>query len=288
MAILAGLMRRLFVGAVLSACGLTALLEGQGIAAGMDSLLTALERSERRLRYDVGLPQPGMPDLEGLDQRLQGAGLRLGAPVLVRIFKNESELELWMQDGGRFRLFATYPVCRWSGGLGPKQRRGDGQSPEGFYTVSKAQLNPNSRWNRSFNLGYPNVFDRAFGRTGDFIMVHGGCSSIGCFAVTNEAVGEIWKLVTAALSHGQARFQVQVYPFRMTAWNLALHGGTAWDGFWRDLKLASDLFEATGVPPKVSVCGRRYLAGAAALGADGSEAVGVGCGPPEPERGARS
>lgn len=234
-------------------------------------------RSEYHLRYRLGLPMPGMPDLSRLDQRLAAKGLSEGAPVLVRIFKQESELELWMQKGQRFELFATYPVCRWSGGLGPKQQRGDHQSPEGFYTVAASQLNPRSRWNRSFNVGYPNLLDRAHGRTGDFIMVHGGCSSVGCFAVTNEAVGEIWRLVQAALGKGQQRFQVQSFPFRLSEWNLALHRSSLWAPFWRDLAAGHDLFETTGIPPLVSVCAKRYELRPGVAGADGSAPIEAIC-----------
>ena len=243
----------------------------------LDQWRMAAERDELRKRYKSGLPLAGTPDLAKLKERLADAKLSLGAPVLVRIFKRESVLELWMQSGGRFRLFASYPVCRWAGDLGPKISRGDRQAPEGFYTVSKKQLNPASRWHRSFNLGYPNLFDKAHGRTGDFIMVHGGCSSAGCFAVTNEAVDEIWRLVTAALGKGQTRFQVQSFPFRMTDANLALYKGHRWHEFWEDLKAGHDHFERTGVPPKIRVCGGRYSFLPGEAGDDGSAAIDSGC-----------
>jgi murein L,D-transpeptidase YafK len=229
------------------------------------------------LYFRLGLAMPGTPDLGRLEERLAEKGLKAGDAVLVRIFKKESELELWMRKGGRFELFATYPICKWAGALGPKESQGDHQSPEGFYTVATSQLNPNSRWHRSFDLGYPNVFDRAHGRTGDLIMVHGGCSSVGCFAVTNEAVGEIWKLVTAALEGGQKRFQVQSFPFRMTARNLDVHRRSPWSPFWADLKTGYDLFEATRVPPIASVCARRYLFQQGTPGSEGSEPVVAGC-----------
>ena len=181
------------------------------------------------------------------------------APILLRAYKQESELEVWKQDKtGRFALLTTYPICRWSGDLGPKVREGDRQAPEGFYTVAKHQLNPASRHHRSFNLGYPNLYDRAHGRTGDYLMVHGGCSSAGCFAVTDEAVDEIWRLVTAAIGKGQDRFQVQSFPFRMTKVNLDLYKGHRWYDFWMDLKPGYDAFEASGVPPVVKVCNGRY------------------------------
>ena len=159
---------------------------------------------------------PGAPDVTRLPERLAEHGVTEGAPVFMRIFKREFELELWMKRDGVFHRFATYPICRWSGTLGPKFKTGDHQAPEGFYSVDASALNPNSNWFRSFNLGYPNAFDAANGRTGSLIMVHGGCASVGCFAMTNRQMGEIWQLVTAALNGGQKRFQVQVYPFRMT------------------------------------------------------------------------
>jgi murein L,D-transpeptidase YafK len=209
--------------------------------------------------YRDGLPLPGTPDLARFDERLEAKGLTLGAPIFLRIFKLKSELEIWMEKDGRYQLFATYPICLWSGRLGPKLAEGDRQAPEGFYSVTKDELNPNSRWHRSFSLGFPNAYDRALGRTGSFIMVHGGCQSVGCFAMTNNVVDEIWKLVTAALDKGQPAFNVQVFPFRMTEQNLAARKGNKWIGFWTDLKKGYDAFETTRVPPFVTVCDNRYV-----------------------------
>jgi hypothetical protein len=143
------------------------------------------ERSRRLAYVASGMRLPGTPDLEDFKGRLAAHGLAHGAPVFIRIFKREFELELWMKRDGRFHRFAVYPICRWSGGLGPKLAEGDWQAPEGFYTVDASALNPNSRWHRSFNLGFPNALDRAHGRTGSYLMVHGGCGSIGCFAMTD-------------------------------------------------------------------------------------------------------
>ncbi len=216
------------------------------------------ERSQRLWRTKAGLTLPGEPDLANLSGRLAEHGLTHGAPILMRIFKREFELELWMQRDGVFHRFVTYPICRWSGTLGPKLAQGDGQAPEGFYAVDKTALNPNSRWYRSFNLGFPNSFDRAHGRTGSFLMVHGGCASVGCFAMTNAQMDEIWRLVNAALDGGQKQFQVQVYPFRMTGETLASYDRHPDQPFWRDLKRGYDLFDKTLQPPKVSVCNGRY------------------------------
>jgi murein L,D-transpeptidase YafK len=208
--------------------------------------------------YWLGLTLPGTPDYDRLDARLADKGVKLGDPVLVRIFKFESELELWMEKDGAYIKFATYPICRFSGRLGPKLREGDNQAPEGFYTVAEDQLNPNSRWHRSFNLGYPNAFDRAHERTGSLIMVHGGCLSIGCFAITNAGVDEVWRLVAAAFDKGQPRFAVQVFPFRLTEANLAARSKDRFADFWASLKKGYDLFESTRIPPVVSVCDGVY------------------------------
>jgi murein L,D-transpeptidase YafK len=237
--------------------GAFALLSPQGREL-IDRAWINYARQEHLARTQSGLPLKGSPNYAELEQRLGAMGLESGAPVFMRIFKLEFELELWMQKDGRYVHFATYPVCRWSGRLGPKLKEGDLQAPEGFYTVDKSQLNPDSRWHRSFNLGFPNTFDRAHGRTGSFLMVHGGCGSIGCYAMTDAGVDEIWRLVTAALDKEQQRFQVQVFPFRMTERNLAMRRGQEWSAFWEELKPGYDLFEETRVPPVVSVCKGAY------------------------------
>jgi murein L,D-transpeptidase YafK len=163
-------------------------------------------------------------------------------------------------------------------GTARSQARG-GRWPdaEGFYTVDAKALNPASRWHRSFNLGFPNAFDRTHNRTGSLIMVHGGCASIGCFAMTDPVVDEIWRLVTAALNGGQKRFQVQVYPFRMTEENLGARQNRPWAPFWRDLKRGYDAFEATRTPPRVGVCAGRYTVAPAAVGSDGSLEIDNSC-----------
>ncbi len=194
-----------------------------------------------------------------LDARLKEKGLKRGDPVFLRIFKGDLQVELWMKRAARFELFATYSICAWSGQLGPKLREGDGQAPEGFYTIGKDQLNPNSHYHRAFNLGYPNAFDRAYNRTGGNLMVHGGCGSVGCYAMTDAAIDELWLLVTAALNSGQERVGVHVFPFRMTDERLAAFEWHPWAEFWHDLKPAYDLFEESHVPPQIGVCNKRYV-----------------------------
>ncbi|AHB47242.1 hypothetical protein W911_00650 [Hyphomicrobium nitrativorans NL23] len=242
-----------------------------------ERLWIAFQRHVRMEFAAFGMALPGTPDLADLHGRLAAHGLALGNPIFMRIFKREFELELWMMRDGRFHRFATYPICKWSGELGPKLREGDRQAPEGFYTVDQTALNPNSAWHRSFNLGYPNTFDQSHGRTGSFLMVHGGCGSIGCYAMTDPVIDEIWRIVTAALRGGQPRFQVQVFPFRMTERNLARHEASPLAPFWANLKAGSDLFEAGHIPPRVSVCDRKYAFEAGQEGYDGSGLVSAGC-----------
>ena len=168
------------------------------------------------------------------------------SPILVRLFKEESELEVWKQDRtGRFALLKTYPICRWSGELGPKIKEGDRQAPEGFYNITPGQMNPNSQYYLSFDLGYPNAFDRAYGRTGAQLMVHGDCSSRGCYSMTDEQISEIYALGRDAFFGGQKSFQVQAYPFRMTAQNLAKHRNNPNIAFWKMLKKGNDHFEVS-------------------------------------------
>jgi murein L,D-transpeptidase YafK len=196
------------------------------------------------------------------NRRLAEKGMRAGSPVLIRIFKAEFELELWLRKDDRFELFATYPICYWSGILGPKTHEGDRQAPEGFYDVGLNQIHRHGRWPRSLNIGYPNALDRAYARTGSLILVHGGCTSIGCFAMTNPLMEEIYSLVEQALQEGQPRVSVHVFPFRMTEANLAAHAHDEWSSFWQSLKPAYDLFESTRLPPRIGVCNKQYIVGA--------------------------
>lgn len=189
-----------------------------------------------------------------LAEALQSQGLRYGSPIFIRIFKGSSELEVWVErDDGTFQLFRTWEVCTFSGELGPKLRTGDLQSPEGFYYVTPPRMNPHSRFHLSFDLGYPNAFDRAHGRTGSALMVHGACVSTGCYAMTDRGIEEIWTLADAALRNGQPFFRVHVFPFRMTAEAMRRHRSSQWRPFWENLRTGYDMFEAARRPPNVIV-----------------------------------
>ncbi|WP_245450981.1 murein L,D-transpeptidase [Borborobacter arsenicus] len=182
------------------------------------------------------------------------------SPILVRIFKQESELEIWKRNAsGRYALLKTYPMCRWSGKLGPKKQSGDRQAPEGFYQVSVSMLNPRSQYYLSFDLGYPNRLEKALGYSGESLMVHGACSSSGCYAMTDQGVAEIYAVVREALRGGQTSFQVQALPFRMTPQNMARYSSDPNIEFWKNLKEGYDIFEVTRRQPKISACGGRYV-----------------------------
>ncbi len=221
----------------------------------------APDRVERQRAYTRGqLPLPSTPDLGRLNERLAEKGLVKGRPIFIRIFKATSELEIWMQGEKEqgFVLLDTYPICHWTGTLGPKLREGDKQSPEGFYSVSVRQMRLVGRWQKAFNIGFPNPHDQLNKRTGSFILVHGGCSSVGCFAMTEQVQEEIFELAKAAVTSGQDRFHIHIYPFRMSEENLAAHASNSWVPFWRDLKAGYDSFERTKLPPRIAICEQRY------------------------------
>ncbi len=191
---------------------------------------------------------------------LKAKGIKFGAPMYVRIYKKNSELEVWLQNQwGSYSKFKTYHVCRWSGVLGPKTFEGDKQAPEGFYIVTPQQMNPKSEYHLAFNIGYPNVYDRAYGYTGKHLMVHGGCESAGCYAITDKAVQELYAIAREAFVGGQRKFPVHAFPFKMTEQNMLAHSGHRWFNFWLNLKKGHDMFERTGHPPTVGVKDGRYV-----------------------------
>lgn len=191
---------------------------------------------------------------------LTDKGLTLGARVFLRILKSEEQLEAWvLGDDGRYVLLSSWPICAFSGDLGPKTKQGDLQAPEGFYFVPPSRLNPASSFHLSFDLGYPNAFDRAHGRTGDYLMVHGACASIGCYAMTDPVIEQLWVLMKAAFEAGQPYVRVHAFPFAMTDENLAAHADSPHADFWAQLAEGWRAFEETGLPPNVEVSGGRYV-----------------------------
>ena len=195
-----------------------------------------------------------------LEQDLSDAGLRLGDPIFIRAFKEEKALELHVLNraSGKYDLFRTYDVAGASGELGPKRAEGDLQVPEGFYHVPLGAMNPTSRHHLSFNIGYPNVYDRLHQRTGSLIMIHGSEVSLGCLAMTDPKIEEIFTMADAALRNSQEFFRVHLFPFRMTEARMAQAMGSPHEDFWNNLREGYEHFENFRVPPNVEVSGGRY------------------------------
>lgn len=182
------------------------------------------------------------------------------APVYLRIFKEDSELEVWKaRPNGRYALIKTFPVCNWGGTLGPKRTQGDLMSPEGFYQITPGAMNPNSKYHLALNIGYPNALDRSLGRSGSYIMVHGDCRSVGCFAMTDNQIEEIYAFVREALAAGETSVPIHVFPFSMTAANMKRHADNPARDTWGPLKQAYDDFTRTREPPEIGMCGKRYI-----------------------------
>ena len=241
-------------GALAAAALMSALLAGCGEAPGGFG-----DFSERATK-------PLSPQLTAL---MQEKGTAPNSPILIRAYKKEAEVQVWkMKPDGHYTMLKSFPICRWSGQLGPKTREGDRQVPEGFYTITPAQMNPRSAYYLSFNVGYPNAFDRAHGYSGGEIMVHGVCSSAGCFSMTNQQMAEIYAIAREAFSGGQQEIQFQSYPFHMTAENLAKYRLDPHIAFWKELKVGNDNFDVTKQEVAVGVCNQHYVFNAQA--ADGS------------------
>ena len=183
----------------------------------------------------------------------------LGTPVYLQIFKEERVLELYGKVGNDYRLLDSYRICNFSGGLGPKRHQGDFKSPEGFYSVGLSQLKPNSRFYRAINVGFPNEYDRQQGYEGKYLMIHGNCVSVGCYAMTDAYIEDIYHYVEAALRNGQPRVEVSIYPFRMTDSNMQRHRYSVYFKFWQELQPGYTQFLQTHQPPAVSVVDGKYV-----------------------------
>lgn len=198
---------------------------------------------------------------ESLKKEFKDKNLVWGSNVFIRIFKNSDELEVWIKNEETYSLFKTYEICYYSGGLGTKTKQGDGKSPEGFYYTKPFQLNPYSNFHLSFNIGYPNAYDKAKGYTGSAIMIHGNCVSIGCYAMTDERINEIYTLLNSAYTNGQPLVRIHIFPFRMTQTNMNIEvvKNSTWFPFWQNLKEGYDYFESKKTPPNVEVKNKKYI-----------------------------
>ena len=220
--------------------------------------------------FDDGTTAAARP----LANRLVDKGLVLGAPVFLRVFKVENIVEVWLQKGESYALFDSYPICKWSGSMGPKLLEGDGQAPEGFYEIRRPQLKYNSQFYRALNMGFPNAYDRALNRTGGLLMLHGGCRSVGCYAMTDAGIDDIYRIVEASFWAGADSVPLHAFPFRMTETTLQQLSEHRWYWFWRTLKPGYDHFEQHQVPPDAYVCGSSYRIVARGEGApEGCQAI---------------
>lgn len=193
-----------------------------------------------------------------LQTRLNSENFKTGQPIYIRIFKDEHTLEIWVKKGSRYRLFNSYEICYFSGGLGTKTRSGDGKSPEGFYTIEPKQLNPVSNYYLAVNIGYPNKLEQLKGYTGDAIMVHGHCASIGCYAMTDVRIEEIYTMIYKAFEAGQQKIHLDIFPFRMDAGHFKLYASLPYRTFWRTMKPGYDRFETSHIPPVAGIKNRAY------------------------------
>src|ERR1700678_1501716 len=232
----------------------------RGTAVGLTVAVCALIAGCDDSYLDQSSARSQQPISSAVLAKMEALDTTPSSPTVIRTYKKEAELEIWkMKSNGEYGLLKTYPMCRWSGQLGPKKREGDMQVPEGFYSIAPGQMNPNSHYYLAFNVGYPNAYDRAYGRTGGNVMVHGVCSSAGCFSMTDEQVADIYAIARDSFAGGQREIQLQSYPFHMTAENMAKFRLDPNIDFWKNLKDGSDHFEVTKNEPSVLVCGKHYV-----------------------------
>ena len=193
-----------------------------------------------------------------LQKELSANNFKFPAPLYIRIFKDESLLEIWAKSGKQYRLFKSYDICYFTGGLGTKMREGDGKSPEGFYALTPHQLNPLSNYYLAINVGYPNKLERLKGYTGDAIMIHGHCASIGCYAMTNPRIEEIYTLVYEAFKAGQQQIRLDIFPFRMDEQHLKKFGAHAEAAFWKTMEPGYTRFEKSHLPAEFQIRHKSY------------------------------
>ncbi|WP_137133746.1 murein L,D-transpeptidase family protein [Rhizobium sp. FKY42] len=230
------------------------LLMATALAGCNDTIDTAtIDLSKVKNKTEQPLP-------DRLVAEMQKRNMPRNSPIMIRVFKEEGKMEIWKaRADNRFEKITDYDICAWSGKLGPKVKEGDRQAPEGFYNLTPAHLNPNSKYYLAINTGFPNRYDAANGRTGSNLMIHGACSSSGCYSMTDEQILEIYAFARDAFKGGQSSVQLQAFPFRMTAENMARHRTSENYDFWKMLKVGYDNFEVTKRPPEVAVCGKKYV-----------------------------
>jgi murein L,D-transpeptidase YafK len=179
--------------------------------------------------------------------------------IFLRVFKREGVLELWAKHKGTYELVKEYKICAASGELGPKRKQGDNQVPEGFYYIDR--FNPLSNFHLSLGLNYPNESDRLLGAPGHLggdIFIHGNCVSIGCMAITDDQIKEVYVIAIEAKAAGQSRIPVHIFPAKLTSQGMqSLEKEAAQNPtllrFWQNLKEGYDIFETDHRLPTVTV-----------------------------------
>jgi len=174
--------------------------------------------------------------------------------LIIRAFKREKAMELWAADEPNqphIRL-RRYMIAAWSGELGPKRREGDGQVPEGLYEIDR--FNPSSQFHLSMRLNYPNASDRVFAdkdNPGTDIYIHGSDVSIGCMAMTDRVIEELYLACYESSTASNRRVQVLVLPYKGKA------PAGMWPGemvsLWEQLFAISNRFDETHVLPRVRI-----------------------------------
>jgi murein L,D-transpeptidase YafK len=236
---------------LVATAAIAALLAGCTANEAMDTVDVDLKKVSSKVNYQLS---------GKIVQKMQAMSMAKESPIMLRIFKEEGVLEVWKANASnRFEMLRQYKICAWSGKLGPKVKEGDRQAPEGFYPITPGQMNPHSSYYLAINTGYPNRFDQANGRHGTNLMIHGACSSSGCYSMTDEQMQEIFALARDAYKGGQQAVQLQALPFRMTAENMARHRNSPNIDFWNMLKPGYDQFEITKRPPEVNICEKKYV-----------------------------
>lgn len=205
---------------------------------------------------------------------LHERGVPRPAEIFLRVFKREQELEVWARNHGEhaFTLVRSYPVCELSGRLGPKRMEGDGQVPEGFYSIDL--FNPRSDYHLSMRVSYPNAVDRfRSGRTGRLganrrlggdIYIHGGCATIGCVPIGDEWVEELYLIAVEARDAGQRRIPVHIFPTRLDGegmrWLAGAYGRDFVDyPLWENLQEGYVAFERSRTLPAIESYAGRYV-----------------------------
>lgn len=172
--------------------------------------------------------------------------------VYLRAFKEEKVVELWAgKKGAPLVLVKTYPVCAASGEPGPKRMEGDLQVPEGLYEIS--EFNPGSNFHLSMKVSYPNASDRVRSdakRPGGLIYMHGNCASIGCIAIEDGPIEEVYLIAQDAKTRP---IRIDIFPARLTPEWMAAHADSPHASFWKELEPGFRVFEATKRPAAFTV-----------------------------------